>query len=144
MTRTFPASFFVGRAIEPGGIVFNSALFFREESSLEGFFYQYISFVPFLSTSVRVFKDSLFIYCMGFLKFPFDFLIFIFLRQRKQSQDLKRHHRKLKLEKGILVPSKGKLIIKNISLLLKKEILSNLLRRKPLLFESLWTLNGRL
>lgn len=73
----------------------------------------------------------------------FEFLTFIFRRQRKRSQDLKRHHRKLKVEKGILAPSKGKQIIKNISLLLKKEIPSSLSRKKPLLFGSLWTLNGR-
>jgi len=41
-----------------------------------GVFNQYISFVTFLTTPVDVFKDSVLVYCMGFLNFPFNYLYF--------------------------------------------------------------------
>lgn len=70
LLRMFPASS-VGCATEPGDVMFNSGLFFKEHSlifqrtlfDLEVFFFlnQYRRFVTFLSTLVHMCKHSLFV-----------------------------------------------------------------------------------
>lgn len=63
--RMFPASS-VGCATEPGDVMFNSGLFFKEHSLISSwkfFFFlnQYRRFVTFLSTLVHMCKHSLFV-----------------------------------------------------------------------------------
>lgn len=149
LLRMFPASS-VGCVTEPGDIMFNSGLFFKEHSLI--YSWKFFFFFKSIQKICYFFKALLCIYanivCLFnvffFLEiFLLIFLSFVFLRQRKQSRDIKRHHRKLKLAERVLAPSKGKLILKKEILLLRRELPSNLLRKKLLPFESLQTLNSK-
>lgn len=149
LLRMFPASS-VGCVTEPGDIMFNSGLFFKEHSLI--YSWKFFFFLKSIQKICYFFKALLCIYanivCLFnvffFLEiFLLIFLSFVFLRQRKQSRDIKRHHRKLKLAERVLAPSKGKLILKKEILLLRRELPSNLLRKKLLPFESLQTLNSK-